>query len=743
MSIRMTGMNSGLDTESIIRDLMVAHSVKKGKMEKSQIELQWKQESWKTMNAKIYGFYNSTLSNLKYSSDYSRKATNVNDTSLATIEAGDNAVLGSQTLAVKQLAKSAYLTGGKIDGSVTGDTKLSDLPGATDTPGSFTIKADGKERTVEIDANTTIDDVVLEFREAGLDASFDETNNRFFISSKQSGADNNFEITANNAGGSEALKNMKIHSNSAVLENGEYIKWDGYYVAGDDAATLANMTEEIAVELEKRKEGLTKANEKLEEDKIDLAVTKLEAEKGLEMYTETDPVTKAVYDAAIAASDAAAATPPATTATLGERVAYLGGLVQEQQDLNEGEREELERLEAAEAEAIAGGAEPSAELQTLRGNKAARDEIINENNGHMASLNVAKGYEDTALNAQTKFNEKTDLIAKNVLLIDGDPVDGKTLTNAIEEDFLVKAKTASDALDAAGTGEETSGVVHIQGIDGIILLNGAEFSSSTSDFNVNGLIITANKVSEFVEGTTDELVTTNINTTNDIEAMYDVVRDFIKEYSILMNEMDKMINAEDSGYEPLTEEEKESLSEKEVENWEEKIKSSSLRKDETLDSVMSSMQEIMRSGIEIDGEAVFLSDYGINTQDFFGAAETERNAYHIDGDAENPLSAGNDDMLRAGIAEDPDKMAEFFAGLVQKLSAKLFDQMGGDYSMSSSWTVYNDKKMAEDYKQYTEDIAEEEARLLRLEDKYYAEFGAMEVAMGKINASSSALAGMM
>ncbi len=47
MAIRITGMYSGLDTESIINDLVSAQSVKKSSLVKAQTKLSWKQDAWK------------------------------------------------------------------------------------------------------------------------------------------------------------------------------------------------------------------------------------------------------------------------------------------------------------------------------------------------------------------------------------------------------------------------------------------------------------------------------------------------------------------------------------------------------------------------------------------------------------------------------------------------------------------------------------------------------------------------
>ena len=71
MPIRMTGLTSGLDTESIVNQLMSAQRTKQTKVENKKQKLEWKQEIWKGLNTKIYGFYKDSLSKMKYSSNYS------------------------------------------------------------------------------------------------------------------------------------------------------------------------------------------------------------------------------------------------------------------------------------------------------------------------------------------------------------------------------------------------------------------------------------------------------------------------------------------------------------------------------------------------------------------------------------------------------------------------------------------------------------------------------------------------
>ena len=113
MAIRMTGMVSGLDTDSIVKELVSAYSTKKEKYEKEQTKLGWKQEIWKGLNTKVYSLYNS-VGKMRYSSAYSLKKTTASDTTKASVTASSDAVNGTQKLHVLSTAQSGYLTGGKL-----------------------------------------------------------------------------------------------------------------------------------------------------------------------------------------------------------------------------------------------------------------------------------------------------------------------------------------------------------------------------------------------------------------------------------------------------------------------------------------------------------------------------------------------------------------------------------------------------------------------------------------------------
>ena len=143
-----------------------------------------------------------------------------------------------------------------------------------------------------------------------------------------------------------------------------------------------------------------------------------------------------------------------------------------------------------------------------------------------------------------------------------------------------------------------------------------------------------------------------------------MIKNFLKEYNSIINEMDKLYNADSAkGYEPLTDDEKDAMSDSEVEKYEQKIKDAPLRRDSNLSTVSSTLKEVMSSGLEVNGKQMYLSDFGIETLSYFTAAENEKNAYHIDGDADDSSTSGNADKLKSMISSDPDTVVSFFSGL--------------------------------------------------------------------------------
>jgi len=502
---RLSGLMSGMDTDSIIEQLVESRKKKVDNVKKSQKSITYKQDAWKSLNTKLKNLQSKYVANMRFTSAYLKKTTKVSDSTAANVITGDKATNGVQSLEISRLAKTAYLTGGELGDGKQGYTALSTLEDLGVTfdesgKGTFTVANGTKSVDIEVTKDTTISDVLTQLKNFGLNATFDEKNQRFFVSSKESGADNDFTITAGDSNGTNALSKL----------------------------------------------GLT---------------------------------------------------------------------------------------------------------------------------------------------------------------VDPSDTSGK-------------------------------GATKIAGQDAEIYLNGAKFTNSTNAFDINGLTITA--LRETKEG---ESIT--VTTQEDTDGIYDMIRDFIKEYSSVINELDKLYNADDSKLQPLTDEEKYAMSDREVEEWEKKLSDSALRKDSAVSTVSSALTSIMSGGITINGKQMYLSDFGINTLNYFTAADNEKHAYHIDGDSNDSDTSGNADKLKTMIANDPSTVVSFFTKLSQALYSKMNELSSSVDGYRSYGSFYDDKKVKSDYDNYTTKISDMEEKLNDYEDKWYSKFSKMETAMAKMQSNTSAVTALL
>ncbi|RKJ45113.1 hypothetical protein D7X98_09250 [bacterium 1XD8-76] len=362
-------------------------------------------------------------------------------------------------------------------------------------------------------------------------------------------------------------------------------------------------------------------------------------------------------------------------------------------------------------------------------------------NGNETVADLTEKFSEAGLNA--KFDEATGrffISAKesgadahfDIRAVSGDADSAAALKN-LGLDY-------SSYYNSDGYSKGTDGATMIQGVDSEIELNGAVFTSSTNTFEINGLTITALKETE------GETIT--LTTQQDTDGIYDTIKGFIKKYNELINEMDKLYNAESaSKYEPLTSEEKDALSDTEVEEWEKKIKDALLRRDSTLSGVANAMKEAMMTthlpGVEgiNEGKDIYLSYFGIETLGYFKAKDNEKNAYHINGDPDDSTVKNNEEKLKKAIANNPDTVVEFFKQLSTNLYNALDEKMGRtDYS--SSFTVYNDKLMNSELEKYESKIKTEQDKLNDYIDRWYQKFSQMEVALSKLNSKESSISSL-
>lgn len=185
------------------------------------------------------------------------------------------------------------------------------------------------------------------------------------------------------------------------------------------------------------------------------------------------------------------------------------------------------------------------------------------------------------------------------------------------------------------------------------------------------------------------------------------------------------------------------MKDKEIEEYENKIKSGLLRSDSTLSSLRGIFSTTMSSGIKIGDKTYYLSDFGIGTGSYFNTPDNEKHALHIDGDKDDNLTKDKADKLSEMIASNPELVTQFFTKLSQDFYSKLDGVSKSVDGYRSYGSFYDDKKMKSDYDGYKKTISSLEEKANDYEDKLYRQFSSMEAALANLQKKSSALAGLL
>lgn len=722
MPIRMTGLNSGLNTESIVAALMSAQRTKMTKVENKKTKLEWKKDIWSSLNTKIYDFYTKSLSKMRLKSNYMTKAASSSNTTKVVAKASTKAATGTYTVKVNKLASTQYVSSGKlnkvkvddgngnqVDADATSKTKLKDLKDTSGNP-TFTngtqikIENGANGQTVYLDVNeeTTIQDFLDKCTSVGLTATFDEKQQRLFLSSEKSGEGNAFKITS-----SELSSNQQQASNDLKT----LVGYKG--LSSADKSTV----DSLLAGLQNGTVTVADATQKLQE--IGKAGVESDAEKKANRFYY-DVANKAAGDALSAAAAAA-----------GQSEAdYL-------------KANGYSNLDVTDSAAVAGAKASYIDNKTteLLGTQQYKDDIAAAIQNGISSTDVQNKLPGTPSTDEflytfdditTRTNNITNGIATATQNYYTEMHDNASDANASGSALASLGLTNFDGTteikenDAANNG---TGMVVIAAKDTEVEYNGATLTSNTTNISVSGLELE-------ILGTT-EGETVNITVTNDVSGIYDTIKDFLSEYNALLKEMNSYYNADSAkGYDVLSDDEKEAMKDSEVEKWEDKIKDSLLRRDSTLNSIISSFRnKMMGTFTASNGKTYSLSSIGISTSGDYA----EGGLLHIRGDEDDAEYSDEKNVLKQLLEEDPDAVTDVFTHLTESLYTDLQNKMSRT-PLSSALTFYNDKEMNSQLSDYKTRISKLEAKFNEMEDRYYKQFTAMEKAMANMQSQQNSLA---
>lgn len=264
------------------------------------------------------------------------------------------------------------------------------------------------------------------------------------------------------------------------------------------------------------------------------------------------------------------------------------------------------------------------------------------------------------------------------------------------------------ALSKLGITKEGISSVDAKGSNAVYSYNGVEVESESNEIYINGLKAT-------LKATTKDEIT--FTSSRDSDSVVEFMKNFVTEYNALITDIhEKLDTYTGRSYQPLTDDQKEEMTDKEIEQWEKKIKDGLLYKDTALRDLTTSMRSLLSSSV--DGKS--LSSIGISTGNY----------------ADKGKLTLDEDKLKRALSEDLDSVVN----TITTIGGNLYNDLSGRFKSSSTKSanfLFNDKALDKQVNSYTDKISDLQERYTTLETMYYEKFSAMETAINKLNSQSS------
>lgn len=265
----------------------------------------------------------------------------------------------------------------------------------------------------------------------------------------------------------------------------------------------------------------------------------------------------------------------------------------------------------------------------------------------------------------------------------------------------------------------------VTGTNATVDVNGIELTQSSNTFTIDNMTITLK--SSFNDGTK-----VNLSAATDTQKVFDNIKGFVDKYNETIDLMNKRTREERfRSFTPLTQAQRDELSEDEVKKWEEKAMSGMLRGDTILRGAMDTLRSKWSSTTSTtnDIEMSRLFQIGLST----GADFTNGGKIEID-----------ETKLKAAIEKDPEQVYQLFTDAETGLLPQIRDTAGN--SRETITRLAGSEGSGPQTHSMGKEMTDIDSRIKRLNDllidkenAYYRRFTAMETAMNQANAQGASL----
>lgn len=278
-------------------------------------------------------------------------------------------------------------------------------------------------------------------------------------------------------------------------------------------------------------------------------------------------------------------------------------------------------------------------------------------------------------------------------------------------------------------------------------------------FTIDGVEIYHNGSSYTMDGITFDFTDVELNTdiTVSVSKNYDdvkqTIKDFVKDYNQLIDDVYGHIgtapqrDSKNNTYEPLTDTEKESMSEEEIKKWEEAAKKGVIYNDSTVSGIMSRIRMALYNNVTLDDGSKFgLYNMGIKTKAY---SEDSHGKLEIDEEA-----------FDKAFEENPEAIAKLFtdseSGIMKQVNETIDNavsttRLSGNTVKGTlirkagleSGSTSKNNAIYRQMEQITKRISQLQDRYDTKEEYWWSVFTNLEKMMSDMNSQSSYMAGFL
>ncbi|WP_188454181.1 flagellar filament capping protein FliD [Virgibacillus oceani] len=682
MDMRIGGLASGMDIDSIVSDLMKAERLPLQKMNQDRTWLTWQRDAYREMNTLFLNF-RSTLTDMKMSNTFRARMTSSTNENLVSATASSAASLSTYNITeVSQLASAATKVNNAsifTDSSTVDTSKsLAELKSEF-VYNTFNFKQ-GSVHRQSVSAKTDSNSFELELQEGTAINDIGEMSVK--VGSKY------YNVVDSNAKTPDQLKDNEVLVNTATgeltfknsISKGSEIEVQ--YTTDFQIDTMTTAEEGTTIKL---------SNGGVVEEGLLLTIgdEKYEVNDGL-VYNKNNP-----------------------TEAVGEFNKETGTITMNDDNKIPAETEVTVKYQYDYTSFRIGAHTKDGFKDEVFNIKATQsfDSMINEINSADNGVDI---FYDDVTGQMTLTRTETGNF-------NGDEYDPDTGSKNYGSHEIVTSGEFANFQMRFNYAEETGGA------NAHFTLNGLTTSRTSNSFEVSG--VSFNLKQTFSDQTV------SVNVANDSGTVFENIKEFVDKYNELIGKVqDKLQEDRYRDYRPLTDKQREELSDRQQELWEEKAKSGLLRSDNTLSSALNQMRRDFYSEVDnSDIPSMFqhLASIGITTTSNY----LEGGKLEID-----------EAKLKSAIQEDPEAVEDLFTadsssyeqkGILQRLTESVNNVMDRiTEKAGNSFQTENQYTMGKSLEDMDERIEAFEDRLAQVEDRYWRQFTAMEQAIQRMNSQS-------